>query len=466
MSTRQNDYDVIVIGGGGAGLAAANAATDSGASVLIVDAADRLGGSTALSQGAFYAAGTRVQEQLGIEDDSADAMYRYAMALNQYRVDPALMRRFCDEATGIFHWLMSLGVSFPPELLVEAGVEGVARSHFAAGFGAALTSAMEASLSGRKADVALRTRVRKLLIEDGRVCGIETADGTVRAAAVVIASGGFGANPELVSRYYPEAAAHGDWTWYIGSRHCVGDGLALGQAAGADLTGHNRGLLLATAFFRKEVELPPGWLMMVNRDGRRFMDESVAYAVMSGVIKEQRNGECFAVFDHGSFTAPPLDPRFAEAIRAGTWQTTWTADVLAEQLKLGRLFRADTLGELAADAGIMPAALRNSVEEYNADCARGADARFFKPGSMLKPITEPPYYAARMRSSILCLTSTGLRIDSDARVLDEAGSVIPGLFAAGEVTGGVMGERYIGSGNSIAHVITYGRIAGRSAARQ
>jgi fumarate reductase flavoprotein subunit len=205
--------------------------------------------------------------------------------------------------------------------------------------------------------------------------------------------------------------------------------------------------------------------MLVNRDGRRFMDESVAYAVMSGVIKDQRGGECFAVFDHGSFTAPPLDPRFAEAIRAGSWQTSWTAEILAEQLKLGRLFRGDTLEALAAEAGIMPAALCNSVEEYNADCACRADSRFFKPASMLRPVAEPPFYAARMRPTILCLTSTGLRIDRDARVLDMAGRAIPGLFAAGEATGGVMGERYIGSGNSIAHVITYGCIAGRSAAQ-
>jgi fumarate reductase flavoprotein subunit len=106
------------------------------------------------------------------------------------------------------------------------------------------------------------------------------------------------------------------------------------------------------------------------------------------------------------------------------------------------------------------------VEAYNADCARGSDTHFFKPPSMLRPLTEPPYYAARMRSSILCLTSTGLRIDRDARVLDQAGCAIPGLFAAGEAAGGVMGERYIGSGNSIAHVITYGRIAGRSAAQR
>ncbi len=122
------DYDVIVVGAGGAGLAAAHMAAQTGARVLMVEAGDKAGGSTALSGGVFYAAGTSLQRRAGIED-TPEALYRYYLHINQYKLDPALVRRLCHDATPAFDWLVGLGVDFPEENLYCSGVsQGFSKS--------------------------------------------------------------------------------------------------------------------------------------------------------------------------------------------------------------------------------------------------------------------------------------------------------------------------------------------------
>lgn len=456
------DYDVIVIGGGGAGMSAAIEAADRGARVLIVEAGDRLGGSTALSGGVYYAAGTDAQAARGIAD-TPDEMFRYYMTINQYRVEASLVRRLCDEAPGGLAWLMALGAEFPAANLYQSGVDGVMRGHRCEGQGAGIAKALEAAVSQRGIDVALRTRVRSLLRDGtGRVSGIHADGADISAGAVVLATGGFGANPEMLAHLYPEAAAAADWAWYIGVDECRGDGIEMAVAAGGEVVGHDRGLLLITPGFARDTEpYMPGWLIYVNRDGRRFIDETTEYSVVSGVVKAQPASECFAIFDEASRLAskPP-----AHTVKNPWSNPQWSSERLAKLAEEGRIFRADTLEELGEKAGIRPGALATTVATYNADAARGTDTMFYKRAELLQPVATPPFYAARLRSAIVCLTATGIRIDADAHVLDRADHVIPGLYAAGETTGGVMGERYIGGGNSITNAIVFGRISGASAA--
>lgn len=464
----ERDYDVIVVGGGGAGMSAAIDASDAGASVLLCEADEKLGGSTALSGGVYYAAGTSVQRARGIENDSADAMFEYYMTLNQYRVEASLARTISDNAADGVEWLISLGVEFPPEALYSSGVESIPRGHAPVGNGASIAEALDREVSKRDIDVALKTRVEQLLIaDDGRVTGIKSDGADVKAGAVILTTGGFGANPNFLHTYYPEAAAHGDWTWYIGNPNCIGDGLLLGQQASADIVGHNRGLLLTTPNFKKELEVyVPGWIVYVNREGRRFVDETIEYAVMSGVVKAQTGGSCYAIFDDNSRAEAKPDPLYADAFAAGIISLNWVTDFLDEQVKAGKVIVADTLDEIAIKAGIRPGALPATVDEYNADCEAGTDTKFFKAGDVMKPIKKPPFHAVEISPAIVCLTSTGVRINAQAQALDERDQVIRGLFAGGETTGGVLGERYIGGGNSIANAIVFGRIAGNSAAAE
>lgn len=465
--TNPTDYDVIVIGGGGAGMCAAITAHDAGARVALLDADTRLGGSTALSGGVFYAAGTSVQRERGISGDDADAMFEYYMTLNQYRVEASLARVLCDHAAPALEWLIETGVEFPAADLYSSGVETVPRGHAAAGAGAAIAAALERQVRQRGIDIALASRVTGLRRDpaDGRVGGVQIGDDAVSAGAVVLCTGGFGANPYLLHQHYPSAARQGDWAWYIGSSHCQGDGLTLGQAIGADLVGHDRGLLLTTPNFRKVLEVfVPGWLVYVNREGRRFVNEMAEYAVMAGVIQAQTGGSCFAIFDETSRSEAKPHPRYADAFAAGALPMNWVADELAAQVKQGKVLTAETLEALAQRCGIRPQALVATVERYNADAADRQDRAFFKPGVEMRPILTPPFYAVEIRPAIVCLTSTGLRVDAATRVLGFDDRPIPGLFAAGETSGGVLGERYIGGGNSIANAVVFGRIAGREAA--
>lgn len=462
------DFDVIVVGGGGAGYAAAIAARDSGASVLVVEAGERAGGSTAMCGGVFYAAGTSIQRAASITDDSPDGMYEYMMTLNQWRLEPGLVRRFADESTPTLEWLISLGVEYKPEKLYAAGVETAKRGHMAEGAGHAVFQILEQTAGGRGVETVLNTRVQRLLTgHDGRITGINADGQDVTASAVIIASGGFGANMDLLEKHYPNAARHGDWVFYIGGKHNKGDGLVMAQAIGAAMEGHNCGSLNPTPNFRKGADAYlPGWLMIVNEHGRRFMDETAPYAVLDGLVNAQPGYHCFAIMDEDARQAAQADAEVTDPLGLGdTMAYNWVAETIQEQADAGRVKRADTLSELAALAGIDGEALQATVEIYNADVAKGIDLKYRKEWEPLLPIRTGPFYAVELRTATVGTTGSGLRIDDEAHVLDTAGRRIPGLFAAGECTGGFYGDRYLGAGASLGQAITWGRIAGRTAAR-
>ena len=450
------DYDVIIIGSGAAGLAAAVGAADAGASVLVVEADTQIGGSSRLSGGHFYAAGTSLQEAAGIHGDTADAMFEHYMTLNQWLVDPAVVRRYCDLSAPTFEWLKDLGVGFEPEGVYQSGVGSVARGHQPEGGGEAVVHTLDGHRSHRGVDIVLNGRVTELLNDaDGRICGVRIGEDDATAGAVVLATGGFGANDDMIAKYYPQAAATGDWRWYIGTQGAQGDGITLGESVGAAIDGHNRGLLLVTPGFSRDLEvLLPGWLILVNRDGRRFINESAPYTVLGGAIQHQ-TGPVFAVFDEAARRAAKPNPMS---------QAYWVDEVLARKAEEGRVLRADTLAELAAAMSADADGLQGTVAHYNADIAAGHDRSFFKSHG-LASITRPPFYAVEVRPAIVCWTGTGLRIDADTRVLNRAEQAIPGLYAAGETVGNLHGDRYVGGGGSFGPCIVFGKLAGEQAAR-
>jgi fumarate reductase flavoprotein subunit len=268
--------------------------------------------------------------------------------------------------------------------------------------------------------------------------------------------------------YLPHLSRSGGAAWYIGSTGAQGDFFRLGAQVDAAIAGRGRALTLATPGFTSRLEVYfPGWLVMVDRTGARRVDESTSYAVME--LAHRRHGPLFAVFDDAARQAarPELTPRYKQTIPGMPLtgvESNWTTPVIDEMVAAGRITRAPTLEDLGRALGVDPAGLRASISRYNRGAFDGRDADFLKEPKFLDPVSKPPYYGCALQLGILALTSTGLAIDHEAHVLKSSGEPVPGLFAAGESAGGVLGDAYVGSGNSIASCLAFGRLAGRHAA--
>lgn len=462
------DFDVVVVGSGFAGLTAAITARAEGASVLLLEGAGELGGSSRLSGGKVMGAGTRIQREHGIEDDPED-LYHFYMALNRYRLEPAIVRALAEESGPTVDWLEQVGVEFDPRLMTS-GEERIPRMHITKGEGHAVVTALVRHARKAGVEIALGMQVDQLLIRNGEVRGVAVGDDGLETSSVVLATGGFGANRDLVDRYLPDLAED-DWYWYIGASTATGSAFGLGAQVDAQIVGHGNAARLITPNFGNVLEggYLPGWLVMINAEGRRFYDETSSYSVTAPIVDSQPS-PVFAVFDDAAKRASsPATVEGTKRVSVGPRDgraQKWVDRVLDEQVERGSVLRADTLRQLADAMGVPRERLLATIELYNTDCAVGVDSHYCKSSEVLRPIVSPPYYATELRLSHVAVTAVGLRIDSEARVIDDLGRCVPGLYAAGECTGGVVGETYVGSGNSITNAFVFGRIAGRSAAKR
>jgi fumarate reductase flavoprotein subunit len=462
----ETDFDVIIVGGGGAGMSAALAAHARGASVIILEADTKLGGATRLSAGVFYAAGTSVQRAAGIEDTAKD-MYDYIMTLNAWKTRPDLIRLMSERSAEALDWLISLGVEYNPDWTVCSGVDTVPRGHPTVGAGESIARALANEVGAKEIQTALGTRVQSLIVEQGRVTGIRTAETELRAKSVIITTGGFGNSPGMRARHFPSAAQHGDRVFAVhnDAPFILGDGITLGEDVGAAVVGHDTGLVLPSAGLGKFIEafLPP-WVVLVNEQGQRFMPESAPYAVSGYLINDQRGAHAFAIFDEPTLVEASQDKRFSDPYHTGETTMTWDENMIRRFAETGRVKKADSIAALAAKINVDAVALAETIKHVNEDAPGGVDRAFYKKAPKLFAVETPPFFAVEVRPSIIGQTSAGLDISANTQVRDVHGAVIPGLYAAGEVLGCVQGNRYAGGGMGVANAIIFGRLAGAAAA--
>ncbi|MDR5699438.1 FAD-dependent oxidoreductase [Agromyces aerolatus] len=460
-------WDVLVVGSGAAGLCAAIEAHDAGASVLVLEASAEPGGSSRMSGGMILAAGTELQRRHGIVD-TADAFYHDYLLHTQWKVRPGCARRIADESAEAITWLERHGVEFY-DFLSDAGYDGVPRTHSAVGRGAGIIDPLLDRVRERGIEIRCDARVTRLLDRDGHVVGVSTGDGEILASSVVLATGGFGADPERVRELIPATRRAGDELWYIGADGAQGDALTFARELDVPVVGHGRGVVMTTPGFTTEAfeGYLPGWMLLVNRAGLRFCDESLPYGLMDGLVREQGD-EAWVVFDHAAKEAAapgaPAEYRLQIPSLPGRPSPNWNREIIDAQVSAGRVARAETIEQLGADLGLPGATLAGTVHRYNEGAARAEDPDFGKRGEFMRPIGTAPFYGARMSLATVCLTSVGPAIDGDGRVIGRSGAPVGGLLAAGECTGGTLGDRYVGTGNSWTNCVVFGRIAGRTAA--
>jgi succinate dehydrogenase/fumarate reductase flavoprotein subunit len=461
------DVDVVVVGSGAAGLTAALTARAEGARVAIAESETVVGGATRLSAGWVMAADTEPQRRAGLHDSAENLFHEY-MFINQFGLQPALVRRLAEGGADAISWLLDQGVRFDPDIK-KGGPELVPRTHAPEGYGQGVVDLLERHCREQGIDIALAQRVDRLLTRRDAVVGVAAGDDELEAGAVVLATGGFGANRALVDEHLPSLGRLGDWVFYIGPESSRGDALALAGSVGAAMIGHDH-------FISLPVPRPdgldfdsylPAWMLVVGPDARRLCDETSPYGITCGLLTDA-GGRVFGFFDeeilahNGTPELPTFKPHPSGALRPVAF---WTSDTIRRCIDGGSIVRADSLEELFSMLDLPVAATAGAVRRYNESASLGEDRDFGKDARFVRPIEKPPFYGVELRPAAIGATSYGVQIDASAQVLGKSQALIEGLFAAGECTGGTLGSRYLSSGNSLGNCFVFGRVAGRSAAR-
>ena len=466
--------DVVVAGIGMAGSAAAIAAHDAGATVLVIEKEDEAhcGGNSRVSGNCWW-------ENL---DEHAAAEYLVAMSGDD-PPPPAVVEVWARETARNTEWVRALDVptsllagSEPPEFPELAGAAGYGGMNVVGDtWGMSrLWQAVYAGVRRRAIDVRLSSPVTDLIMDEGSVAGVEcTLGGTtsrVRARrGVVLATGGFEANPDMVVEHL---GVRGSVPW--GSPANSGDGIAIAERAGADLWHMNNYMPmvgLAAPGWRTGFHIAPQHrgLVFVDGSARRFGNEFPAgghgHALVDGRYQLFPPPGMIVVFDEQTRLSgplfPPLDrsPYSWNAIIEGY---RWSDDNSVE-LERGWFTKADTVAGLAAALGLDGEQLTTTIEQYNAACAIGLDETFGRDPASLAPVATAPFYGF-VSPPVVGYTCGGPRRDERARVLRPDGSAIARLFAAGELS-----STYgwcMDGGMMIGDALVFGRIAGANAAAE
>lgn len=463
-------WDLIVVGGGAAGMPAAIFASDRGASVLILEAGEDIGGSLWVSTGQMSAAGTRLQKEKGIED-SPDEHYDDIMRISRGTANPAIVRLAVDNAADTFDWLCDLGLVIEPHHPITGwGHEHYSKRRYYWGpdgglsVKAVLTPQVEQRAADGKIDVRVRHKVVELLTADGRVSGVvaEDADGarhTFTARYVALTTGGYGSNPEMF-----EALSGVPQYSSAAYRMSQGLGHKLAEAVGGKLRGTEHffigfGSVLESEAYPAPVvarlvtapERRQPWEIYVNERGDRFVREDIpSVDARENALIVQPGMRYWIVFDQAILdAAPPM---------ADGWSREETA--AAFDGSRPSFIKADSLEALAAAAGIDAEGLARSVNGYNYGVETGHD--FFGRAHKPMPIGQGPFYAIRAQGSTVS-SAAGLTVNDGLQVVRADGSVIPNLYAAGEILGAsqTMGRSACG-GMMVTPAMTFGRLLGQS----
>ena len=439
--------DIVIIGSGGAGLSSAITATEKGAKVIVLEKMAYFGGNSNRSEGEMNAAGTKQQKAHGITDDTPERFAADTIRGGHGLNDPALVKALTENAASAEEWLLDLGAHFCHRM-GRGGGQTRARGHGpcdGSPVGIEIMRVLGERADKDHIDMRLNNRVTKILMKNGKVAGVEvqTPNGkeTINSKAVILVTGGFGANHKMVEKYRPELKGFST-TNHPGA---TGDGIILAQQVGADLTDieqiqiHPTVIKKNGALISESMRARGGFLL--NKNGKRFTNELLTRDVVSANELKQPGGIAYLVIDNSIYSKNKMAQNYT-----------------AEKL----MTKCDTIADVAKLIGVDEKVVQASFDQYHKAFDNKKDDLFGRP-EMLIRMDQAPYFVAEVTPGIHH-TMGGVKIDPQAEVLTPEKKPIPGLFAAGEVTGGVHGGNRIG-GNAVADIITFGRISANSALR-
>jgi fumarate reductase flavoprotein subunit len=472
------ETDIVVIGGGGAGLAATVTAAEKGANVILLEKRRNPGGNTAMANGLF-AVESPVQKRMGL-DVSKDDFFKIAMSYSHWEINPRIVRTWINKTGDTIRWLEEKGVNFEMASTFYSGqVHPV--YHVPKRNGPEIIDMLVKDFENRIIQFLPKTRVKRVLTaKEGNVIGVlaATKDKELRitAKSVIIATGGYGGNKELLKKYCPYYTKD---LRYFGVP-LRGDGLLMAMEIGANTEG--LGALLAHApYFSgpwhqavvlSVVALEP-YTIWVNKRGERFVDEGIPLAFLetANALYRQPDRVSYHLFDEKmkqSMIQKGVKEGVGEFFTNHLIPKTMLVDLekqLQSEADKGLAKISHSWDDLARWIGVAPEILKNTIEEYNSSCDQGYDEIFAKDQQYLLPLRTPPYYGIKCIQAFLDTTG-GIKINHHMQVLDHQDSPILGLYAAGVAAGGWESNTYciMLSGSACSFAINSGRIAGESAA--
>lgn len=478
------EADVVVVGAGGAGMAAGIAAAQAGKSVVILEKTAMVGGNSVRSTGGMNAAKTEWQDanefgqSAGVEKTLAAAAESYPelaeltatvqAQYDEYKANPTgyfdsvelfmldtlvggknlnnyeLVKTLAGNSAAAIDWLDGIGAEL--HNVGAFGGASVNRIHRpekdgkTISVGSYIIPIMETACADNGVEIIFNAPVTEILMDGGKAVGVKADGYTVNAGAVIIASGGFGANLDMVAELKSELKGFVT----TNAPGITGDGIAMAEKVGAATVDMDQIQIHPTVEQKTSALITEGLrgdgAILVNAEGRRFCDEVGTRDAVSAAELAQTGGNAWLI----------VDQKMVDA-----------SSVIAGYITKGYTVQGDTYEALAEAMGVPGDALSATMDKWNAAVAAGVDEDYQRT-SFANPLDTAPYYAIQIAPGVHH-TMGGIQINTAAEVLKADGTVIPGLFAAGEVTGGIHGANRLG-GNAVADFVVFGKIAGESAA--
>lgn len=468
------EADIIVVAGGVAGLAASIAAAEKGAKVIVFEKGSTTGGTGNMGMGPLGVE-SRLQRQKKM-GPSKDEAFKEFMDFTHWQVDAQLVRAYLDKAATTIDWLEQMGVEFEEPLPYFPGgwpTWHIVKPRTGEGCASKMFKIMTDKAKAMGVQILLQTPVEKLIKQGNKITGVVAEDRSgksiqANAKAVIIATGGFGDNPQWIKKQTGYEWGRDLQSFRIPG--LVGDGIRMAWEVGA----------VSTEMRMELIYLMPGELepelaetfrqphLMVNLLGDRFVNEEMANpAFMGNAISRQKNRSAFIIFDE-NIKQHMESVGFDSFHEVFPFTKVSDLDALIQNaFKVGYkdIFVADTLEELAEKTGIDPNGLKATVNEYNGFCDKGVDPIFNKNPKLLRPITTPKYYAGKFLPGAYGSLG-GIKINYKTEVLNKNWEKIPGLYAAGTDACSIYGDTYVFilPGNTMGFALNSGRIAGEHAA--